>query len=53
MGTNNVVSLVERRAEKLAAEIASPVVCLRPEKNEDIEAFIERIGAAIADLIDR
>jgi hypothetical protein len=52
MGSNNVVSIVHRRAQRLAAEIASPVVCLQPDDDEDIDAFIERIGAAIADLID-
>lgn len=51
MGTNNVVSMVHRRAERLVSEISSPMVLLRPDDDEDIDAFIERVGAAIAELI--
>ena len=52
MGTNNVISLAQRRAAKvLAAEVASPAVLLEPLDDETVDEFIERVGAAIAELI--
>jgi hypothetical protein len=53
MGTNNVISLTQRRAAKLAAEISSPAVFLDPLEGETVDEFIERVGSAIADLIGR
>ena len=54
MGTNNVISLAQRRAAKiLAAEVATPAVLLEPLGDETVDEFIERVGTAIADLIAR
>jgi hypothetical protein len=50
---NNVISMVHRRAERLMAEIAAPGVVLRPDDDESIDEFIERIGSAIAELMQR
>ena len=51
MGTNNVISMVHRRAQRLAAEISSPAISLEPHAGEDIDGFIERVGNAIAEMI--
>ena len=53
MGTNNVISLTQRRAAKLAAEISSPKLFLDPMADETVDEFIERVGNAIAELIGR
>ena len=53
MATDNVISLAQRRAAKLGAEIAAPAVLLEPLDDETVDEFVERVGNAIADLIDR
>jgi hypothetical protein len=51
MGTDNVISLAQRRAAKLAAQISSPAMILQPLEDETVDEFIERVGAAIAELV--
>jgi hypothetical protein len=53
MGANNVISLAQRRAAKLAAQVSSPPVLLEPLEDETVDEFIERVGAAIAELIGK
>jgi len=52
MGTNNVISIVDRIAARLAAEVSSPLVHIELERDESVDDFIERLGAVIAELID-
>ena len=52
MGQNtNVISIVDRLAERLLSEIERPAVVVRPQPDESVDDFIERLGAAIADLL--
>lgn len=51
MGTDNVISIVHRRARRIFAEISSPAVEVEPEAEESIDAFVERVGEAIAGSI--
>jgi hypothetical protein len=53
MDADNVVSLAERRAAKLTAEVVAPAVVLEPLSGETVDDFVERVGNAIAEAMDR